>query len=129
MTARLEHLNVTVSDPARTAAMICAVFGWRVRWQGKSARGGDTIHVGDDNDYLAIYSPERPVAEGAPTGAVRGGLNHIGIVVADLEAVEQRVRDVGLRPFNHGDYEPGRRFYFLDADGIEFEVVSYGDAR
>ncbi|MEM7190453.1 MAG: VOC family protein, partial [Pseudomonadota bacterium] len=26
------------------------------------------------------------------------------------------------------DYEPGRRFYFADHDGIEFEVVSYADA-
>jgi hypothetical protein len=24
------------------------------------------------------------------------------------------------------DYEPGRRFYFLDWDGIEFELVNYG---
>ena len=31
----------------------------------------------------------------------------------------------GLETFNHGDYEPGRRFYFFDWDGIEFEVVSY----
>lgn len=31
----------------------------------------------------------------------------------------------GFTPFNHGDYEPGRRFYFLDGDGIEYEIVSY----
>ena len=31
----------------------------------------------------------------------------------------------GLTPFSHGDYEPGRRFYFLDPDGVEYEVVSY----
>jgi hypothetical protein len=33
--------------------------------------------------------------------------------------------DAGLTPFAHGDYEPGRRFYFFDPNGIEFEVVSY----
>ena len=31
----------------------------------------------------------------------------------------------GLRSFSYADYEPGRRFYFLDPDGIEYEVVSY----
>jgi glyoxylase I family protein len=36
------------------------------------------------------------------------------------------VKAEGLEPFGHADYQPGRRFYFLDADGIEFEVVSYG---
>ena len=52
-------------------------------------------------------------------------LNHIGVEVDDLDAVEARVIAAGLLPFNHGDYDPGRRFYFLDPDGIEYEVVSY----
>ena len=46
-------------------------------------------------------------------------------VVDDLAATEQRVIAAGLKPFNHGHYEPGRRFYFLDHDGIEFEIVAY----
>ncbi len=49
----------------------------------------------------------------------------MGIVVDDLDAVEQRVIAAGLTPTNHDDYEPGRRFYFDDPDGIEFEIVSY----
>ena len=43
----------------------------------------------------------------------------------DLAAAERVVLDHGLETFNHGDYPPGRRFYFFDWDGIEFEVVSY----
>ena len=53
------------------------------------------------------------------------GLNHIGVMVDDLETVEQRVLQHGFKIHNYGDYEPGRRFYFDDEDGIEFEVVSY----
>jgi len=45
--------------------------------------------------------------------------------VDDLDSVEAKVITHGLMPFNHGDYEPGRRFYFFDDNGIEFEVVSY----
>ncbi len=45
------------------------------------------------------------------------------------DAAEARVRDAGYEPFNHGAYEPGRRFYFLDPDGIEYEVVSYAPAK
>jgi catechol 2,3-dioxygenase-like lactoylglutathione lyase family enzyme len=45
--------------------------------------------------------------------------------VEDLDMIEQRVLDEGFETFNHGDYEPGRRFYFLDPDGIEFEIVQY----
>src|SRR5262249_24999604 len=52
-------------------------------------------------------------------------LNHIGVEVDDLAGIEKRVVAAGLRPFGHADYAPGRRFYFLDPDGIEYEVVSY----
>jgi catechol 2,3-dioxygenase-like lactoylglutathione lyase family enzyme len=54
-------------------------------------------------------------------------LNHIGLEVDDPDAIEARVIAAGLRPFGHADYEPGRRFYFLDPDGIEYEVVSYAN--
>jgi len=47
------------------------------------------------------------------------------VQVDDLDAVEARVRRAGLVPFGHDDYDPGRRFYFLDPDGTEYEVVSY----
>jgi catechol 2,3-dioxygenase-like lactoylglutathione lyase family enzyme len=127
MSVRLEHVNVTVSDPEVTAAMLCAVFDWKIRWRGPSQMGGHTIHVGLEDEYLAVYSPTEPGDHPAPNAHRKGRpLNHIGVVVPDLASVEARVRDAGLEPFGHGDYEPGRRFYFFDRDGIEFEVVSYG---
>ena len=54
-----------------------------------------------------------------------GGLNHLGVVVDDLDAVEARVLGMGFETHSHADYEPGRRFYFDDFNGIEIEVVSY----
>lgn len=125
MGAALEHVNITVRDPARTAAMLCDVFGWTVRWSGPAKSGGRTFHVGGADTYLAVYTPPPGAQLGAADSALYGGLNHVGVLVDDLDAVEMRVRDAGLTPFNHGDYEPGRRFYFLDHDGVEFEVVSY----
>ncbi|NKC01706.1 MAG: VOC family protein [Pseudomonadales bacterium] len=123
--AKLEHVNVTVSDPSRTAEQLCRLFDWHVRWEGPSQMGGNTVHVGTDDDYVAVYTFDgNPPGEGR-TGSRRGGLNHIGVVVDDLDATETRVTELGFEPFNHMDYEPGRRFYFLDHDGIEFEVISY----
>ena len=124
--AILEHVNVTVSNPEQTAAMLCELFDWHVRWQGQSKMGGRTVHVGSDDSYVAVYTYDaNPQACEGESYQVRGGLNHIGVLVEDLDAAEQRVVQRGYKPFNHGDYEPGRRFYFLDDDGIEFEVVSY----
>ena len=124
--AYIEHVNLTVTDPERTTRVMEQLFGWHVRWQGPSLQGGRTIHVGDDRTYLALYThhgaatPPEHFAKGRP-------LNHVGILVDDLDAIEARVVAAGLRPFSHMNYDPGRRFYFLDHDGTEFEIVSYQD--
>jgi len=120
--ARLEHVNIRVSDPDRTASLLTRLCGWHERWRGPSALGGWTIQLGSESEYIALYQGETvlpgPFAKGQP-------LNHIGLVVDDLDAAERVVIEAGLEPFNHGDYEPGRRFYIFDWDGIEWELVSY----
>jgi len=120
--ARLEHVNIRVSDPDRTAALLTRLCGWHERWRGPSALGGWTIHLGSETDYIALYQGETllpgPFSKGQP-------LQHIGLVVDDLDAAEQVIVAAGLTPFNHADYEPGRRFYAFDWDGIEWELVSY----
>ena len=127
--AMLEHVNVTVSEPMKTATMLAQVFGWEIRWQGPSKNDGYTVHVGSDDSYLALYSMGGPNDSAVPSYEAKGGLNHVGIVVDDLDAVETKVVAAGFKPNNHGDYEPGRRFYFDDDDGVEFEVVSYAGVK
>lgn len=122
--ATLEHVNITVGDPDRTANMLAALFGWSERWRGPSQLGGWTIHVGSARDYIAVSA--RDGSDGMPLAHVKGApLNHVGVEVDDLDAVEARALALGLTPFSHGDYEPGRRFYLFDADHIEWEIVSY----
>jgi len=122
--SRIEHVNVTVTDPERTAHLMEALFGWHVRWSGAARNGGHTIHIGSNEHYVALYTG-RDVNYKPDDFAKGQPLNHIGVEVDDLDAVEARVLAAGLKPFAHDDYDPGRRFYFLDPDGIEYEVVSY----
>ena len=130
MTGRLEHLNVTVKDPDATAAMLGDLFGWRIRWSGDAIHGGRSVHVGGPDSYLALYTGpgNQAQTEADNSYLMRGGLNHIGVVVADLDAVEAAVKARGYTPHSHADYEPGRRFYFHEENGIEIEVVAYDDA-
>lgn len=120
-TGFLEHANITVSDPDRSAQLLIDLFGWHERWRGPSQMGGWTIHVGNASSYIALYTHgavSMRHGKGAP-------LNHVGLVVSDLAAAEKVVTAAGLQPFGHDDYAPGRRFYFFDWDGIEFEIVNY----
>ena len=127
-TGTIEHANLTVTNPERSAELFKQLLGWEERWRGQSALGGDTVHVGQPGNganYVALYTnadvradKDRRYAKGQP-------LNHIGLLVDDLTAAERVVAAAGLTPFGHDDYDPGRRFYFFDWDGIEFEIVSY----
>ncbi|MXP42641.1 VOC family protein [Altererythrobacter soli] len=117
----LEHANLTVSDIERSSALFQKLLGWHERWRGEAKNGGETIHVGDERTYLALYTdrqPYEPFGRSVP-------LNHLGLLVDDLDAAEKIVLEAGLETFNHADYSPGRRFYFFDWDGLEFEIVSY----
>ena len=125
MPAQLEHVNYTVSDTAKTAAWLCDLFGWHIRWQGPSLNNGHTIHVGTDTGYVALYSHGTPQRSAEDNYATIAGLNHIAVTVDDIDATEQKVKAAGFTPVNHADYEPGRRFYFHDHDGIEYEIVQY----
>ena len=124
--ASIEHVNMNVTDPVRATAMACAIFGWAERWRGAAADGGLTVHVGTETAYVAFH--QAPAGQRGQRFGKGAPFNHIGIAVADLDAVEARVIAHGLTPFAHGDYAPGRRFYFFDPDGIEYEIVSYDAA-
>ncbi len=125
----LEHVNITVRDAKKTAQQLCDLFGWKIRWHGPSLAGGTTYHVGEENSYLAIYTKGTPKAPCGPSNEMVRGLNHVGIVVDDLDVTESRVIEMGFTTTSHGVYEPGRRFYFEDQDEIEFEIVSYAKPK
>ena len=56
----LEHVNMTVADPERTAALLCELFDWKIRWHGSAMNGeGMTYHVGSENSYLALYAGKK----------------------------------------------------------------------
>ena len=83
------------------------------------------MHVGDTDSCIAIYKPGLKNVPYQRSYAMSGHVNHVGIVVEDLDEIEQRGRSVGFEPRMHANYEPGRRFYFYDDTGLEIEVVSY----
>ena len=124
-TAFIEHVNFTVRNPMETAEMLCRIFGWKIRWSGDAIHGGHTVHVGSDTHYLALYSPSKVSSPEENNYNTEGGLNHIGVVVDSLESTEERIHQEDIETFNHADYEPGRRFYFILDKITEFEVVSY----
>ncbi len=123
--ATLEHANITVRDPDKTAKLLCSLFDWQIRWEGDAKNNGRSVHVGAKNSYLALYAGNITQAAKQSSYDVINGLNHVGVVVDNLDLVEERIKSAGFETTSHADYEPGRRFYFEDDDGLEIEVISY----
>jgi len=119
----LEHVNMSVADLDQTIAFYEKLLGLKVRWRGTTPRGEPAAHIGDDRHYLALFE----IGERERTEADYGqlGLNHFGFVVDDLDASKQRLADLHVEPTMEADYEPGRRLYFLDPNGVEVELVQY----
>ena len=89
MQSRLEHINLTVRDTDVTASILSNIFDWKIRWAGASKDQGRTIHLGGENTYLALYShDDKHLAE--TSHKTISHLNHIGILVDDLDMVEKK---------------------------------------
>ena len=119
---RLEHANISVTDPERSAALLSDLLGWKERWRGPSMKYGRSVHVGSEHHYVALYTSDHVKGDYEKDAP----LNHIAFAVDNLDLAEAVVTRHGLTPFSRGQYDPGpESFYFFDWDGIEFEVVCY----
>lgn len=109
--SRLEHVNLTVPNNEKTAAWMKAVFGWHVRWQGDAVNGeGRTIHIGTEDDYIALYTPKIGTEVTIDSQFGSDGLNHIGVVVEDLDAKNSASSMQGLHPSATEIMNPGGGF-------------------
>ncbi len=119
----LEHANMTVSDVRRSAKFYGDLLDLKIRWEGQTNQGWPAIHIGDEKSYLALFQSPKPTT--LEEDYERVGINHFGFVVEDLDAATKRLAILGVTHKGEINYEPGRRVYFYDPDGIEIELVEY----
>jgi len=120
---RIEHANLTVSNLNASVAFYQRLLGGRIRWEGATSVGGRAAHLGDDHTYLSLFEAARPGR--APEDYAAVGFNHLGFEVDDLDAYKATLEAMGVEITAEESYDPGRRLYFYDPDGIEIELVAY----
>ena len=120
----LEHVNMSVRDLETSIAFYGKVLGLKVRWRGQNASGEEAAHIGDEACYLALFEAGEDAEVEKPDYS-RVGINHFGWVVDDLAAAQIRLAEAGVTPHFEPDYEPGKRLYFMDPNGVEVELVEY----
>ena len=128
MNSYLEHVNITVIDVDEAIRFLqTAMPDWKVRADVSSEESNCRrwVHLGTDTTYIAIE--DRGATEkGGHEPYVDPGINHLGFVVNDIDAVSKRLTDAGYEEgLSSPDNPNRRRIYFYDADGNEYEFVEY----
>ena len=124
MQAYVEHANITVINIDDAVQFIqTAIPEFKVRHRGETQYRW--CHIGTDNSYIALQEMvAREQTDRAPYLDV--GINHIGLVVDDVDQVKQRLLSDGYQQNDIGEENPYRkRVYFYDRSGVEWEFIQY----
>ena len=128
MGVSLEHANVTVPDIDAAIEFLRVLDpDLRVRQDALAADGYRWAHVAFGESYIALQEPHvgsDPNDDRRPYKDY--GVNHLGLVVEDLDAVVKRLEAGDYRRGIPGEeHRHRRRVYFHDSAGMEWELVEY----
>ena len=120
------HVGLNVADLERSTAFYTRVFGWTLK-----GRGDGYAFLGDDTRLILTLWAQSDGAFSTQTP----GLHHLSFEVdsvADVRAVEERVRETGLRLYHdgivpHSESASSGGLFFEDPDGIRLEVFTGAD--
>jgi catechol 2,3-dioxygenase-like lactoylglutathione lyase family enzyme len=113
----LNHINLNVSDVARSEKFYCEAFGLEVRFR----EGSDMVFVGSPGarDLVTLCQAKRGDLVGC------GGISHFGfrVMPQEFDAMVAQIEQAGgplLRRGHRGANEPFA--YFTDPDGYTIEL-------
>lgn len=126
MDTTLEHANIVVRDMDASIRFLRAAFPeFRIRSEGL-IEGRRWLHIGTEDTYIALNEASVVPAERWQPYSGKPGVNHLGYVVDDVEALRERLAAAGFRDSTYPNNHPHRRrVYFYDADGNDWEFVQY----
>ena len=127
MSTRLEHANLCVQDVDAVIAFLRTAFPeFAIRADRIDSDGSRWVHVGTDDTYIALTLAETvPDQPWKPYSGVPG-VNHLGYVVDDVDALRARMLAAGYEESTVPNVHPARkRVYFLDPEGNDWEFVQY----
>lgn len=126
MSIRLEHANISVRDIDATIRFLTtALPELKIRADAGSGPAR-WVHLGTPDHYVALNQAEQGRAAPFTPYSGQPGINHLGWVVDDAQAVRQRLLAAGYRDSTYPNAHPHRsRVYFNDAEGNDWEFVEY----
>lgn len=113
----LNHINLNVSDLARSEKFYLAAFGLEVRFR----EGSEMVFIGSaaGSDLVTLCQAKAGDAIGD------GGVSHFGFRAqrSEFDAMVEQIQDAGGKLLRRGVHSANEPFaYFLDPDGYTIEL-------
>ncbi|WP_122036355.1 VOC family protein [Aliivibrio sp. EL58] len=129
---RFEHANITVPNiDAATAFLLNAAPDFRIKIDKTPDGAHRWAHIGNANCYFALQEPQEMSNSKDTRYPYKNiGINHIGLIVEDLDKIQQKLLALGYE--QNGDImqeKHGRRLYFYDKAHFEWELVEYSSDK
>ena|ERR1044071_4290286 len=116
---RLDHVSLNVTDRARSIAWYREVLG--LRQLNQPTEDDEPVFLGEPGLQFGLFQAECRSPDREPESS---GLRHVALVVDDLDAAQERLREHGVS-FNHEDHGNALSLYFRDPDGHVLELTTY----
>jgi glyoxylase I family protein len=125
---RIRHVAVVVSDLEKTASFYEDVLQFdRLGARTPGNFPGMALDLTDGEVHFSLLCPNDEIVRQQWSHGTLGP-NHIGVVLDDLESVQQRLKDRGVATFGErfAKDDSGKLTYFKfnDPDGAEVDVSS-----
>ncbi|MBB1312858.1 VOC family protein [Aliivibrio sp. SR45-2] len=129
---QFEHANITVPNiDAAIAFLLNAAPDFRVKIDQTPVGSYRWAHVGNDEYYFALQEPKDATSSQDTRKPYHNiGVNHIGMIVDNLDHLQEKLLALGYEQNGLVTQEKhGRRTYFYDKAGFEWELVEYDSEK
>jgi catechol 2,3-dioxygenase-like lactoylglutathione lyase family enzyme len=126
------EVNLTVSDPRRSAAWYSTLLGLRTRYEFDGPDGSLTyVSLEEPRSGLILCLVGHASNDGAPFSESRNGLDHLEFLVPEREELAQwanRLDQLGIphSGITQPSYTPNAMLTFRDPDNIQLEFFWRG---
>lgn len=128
MMTRIEHFNITVPDIDAAIDFLKTVApDFIVRKDSTPSDSYRWVHIGNDECYIALQEAHLDAEPIKQLQSYKNyGVNHIGLIVSNVDEVEERLIKNGYKKGIETRIEKFRkRIYYYDSAGFEWEFVEY----
>lgn len=130
MTVNLHHVVLTVSDIEGSVEWYRDLFGFDelAREEHQGGSGGRTVLLGKPDWSMGVGLSYHPTNQGETFDPTRTGLDHVGFVVPDRDALvewETTMADKGIKHSPISDHDWGSSLNFRDPDDTQLQFIAF----